>query len=300
MYPQFCIFEERGAISGQQLGQFMLEQIKTGGGKLIRGKLVGVEGIAPFRLQVDVSGETMQVSADRVVNAAGPFLKDVGTMIGEELPVSCVYQQKISFEDRERALPRNMPFTIDLDGQSLNWSDEERAVLMEDIASAKLALPMPGAIHCRPDGAEDGRWIKLGWAYNDTPSDPHQAAPIDSQFPDIVLRGASRLNPGLSCLHRKATAGRPSLWWLLHHDRRELAADRSRWKLRWRFHCGRIVRLRNDGGLCDGRALRRLRRWSAIAGLCRVAQHGTVSESRADVLDYGVKKRSPIKWPGEK
>ena len=65
--------------------------------------------------------------------------------------------------------------------------------------------PMPGAIHCRPDGGERGRWIKLGWAYNKEPSQPTADLPTDGNFPEIVLRGASRLNPACA----PTTAGCP-------------------------------------------------------------------------------------------
>jgi glycine/D-amino acid oxidase-like deaminating enzyme len=134
-----------------------------------------------------------------VVNAAGPFFGNVARMLGEELPVHCVFQQKIAFEDRERALPRTMPFAIDLDGQELEWTEEERAVLASDPAGAALLRPMPGGIHRRPEGGDAGRWIKLGWAYNTRPGDPADAPPLDPNFPDVVLRGASRLTPALRC-----------------------------------------------------------------------------------------------------
>ena len=118
-------------------------------------------------------------------------------MVGEKLPLSCVYQQKIAFEDREGAIPRTLPFTIDLDGQQLSWTDEERAELAADAETAGLLQPMPGGIHRRPEGGDGGRWIKLGWAYNTKPSDPHAEPPIDPNFPDVVIRGASRLSPAL-------------------------------------------------------------------------------------------------------
>lgn len=186
-----------GSISGQQLGQFMLEAIRGTGGKLLRGEVRAIEGAAPFLLTVQTPGGRLALKAERLVNAAGPFFTDVAAMLGEILPVSCVFQQKIAFEDRERVIPRHMPFTIDLDGQMIAWTAEEREILAEDPASAKLLAPMPGGIHCRPDGAEEGRWIKLGWAYNERPSDPHHEDPKDPQFPDTVLRAASRLHPGL-------------------------------------------------------------------------------------------------------
>lgn len=186
-----------GSISGQQLGQYMLETVKSAGGRLIRGEVVGAEGTAPFVLSVATADRTVRLRADRVVNAAGPFLRDVARLLGEDLPVSCVYQQKIAFEDHEGAVPRNLPFSIDLDGQTLNWTEEERALLADDPATAGLTQFIGGGIHCRPDGAETGKWIKLGWAFNQQTGDPHGAEPADDYFPDIVLRAASRLQPAL-------------------------------------------------------------------------------------------------------
>jgi glycine/D-amino acid oxidase-like deaminating enzyme len=186
-----------GSISSQQLGQHMLERIREAGGRLVRAKVDKIEGAAPFRLRLRTPDAVQTLRVERLVNAAGPLFRDIGLMLGEELPVTSVFQQKIAFEDREGAIPRDMPFSIDLDRQRLAWSDEERAILAGDPAASGLLEEMPGAIHCRPDGTEGGTWIKLGWAYNEQPSDPHGAEPIDPHFPDIVLRGASRLNPGL-------------------------------------------------------------------------------------------------------
>ena len=192
-----------GSISGQQLGQFMLETIRGAGGRLLRGEVMAIEASAPFMLAIGMREGSVNLRAERLVNAAGPFLRDIAAMLGEDMPVSCIYQQKISFEDRAGAIARTMPFTIDLDGQTLPWSNEERAILADDPATARLLAPMPGGIHCRANGAETGTWIKLGWAFNAKASDPHAPEPMDSQFPDIVLRAASRLHPGL-----KAYVGR--------------------------------------------------------------------------------------------
>ena len=198
---------QAGSISGQQLGQFMLEQVKANGGRLVRGEVAGIEPGSPFILSLRTPDGTRTLRAEKVVNAAGPFLNDIAAMTGETLDVSCVYQQKIAFEDREGIVPRNLPFTIDLDGQKLAWTDEEREVLAEDPATARLTGFMQGGIHCRPDGAEDGKWIKLGWAFNHASSDPHGPEPIDAQFPDIVLRAASRLQPGLAAYIGKLPRG---------------------------------------------------------------------------------------------
>ena len=187
-----------GSISGQQLGQFMLEALRDAGGRLLRGRVAGIATTSPFRLAIETDAGPATLRAERLVNAAGPFAGDVAAMLGETLPVACVFQQKIAFEDRARAIPRDMPFTIDLDGLVLPWTAEERGLLASDPATARLLEPMPGGIHCRPEGSESGTWIKLGWAFNTAPGEPHAEDPIDPAFPDLVLRAASRLHPGLA------------------------------------------------------------------------------------------------------
>jgi glycine/D-amino acid oxidase-like deaminating enzyme len=137
------------------------------------------------------------VRADVMVDAAGPYVAEIAALLGETLPITNVFQQKIAFEDVRVVIDRRMPFAIDLDGQVIDWTDEERALLADDPATRWLTEPMPGAIHCRPDGGERGKWIKLGWAYNKQPSQPTADQPTDKNFPEIVLRGASRLNPAL-------------------------------------------------------------------------------------------------------
>jgi glycine/D-amino acid oxidase-like deaminating enzyme len=187
-----------GSISAQQMGQAMLEAMRPAGVRVRRAEVRAISGGAPYTLELKTDAGVETLRAERVVNAAGPFVRDIAQMLGEDLPVKCVYQQKISFRDREAAIARDMPFTIDLDGQQLAWDEEDRALLAADPATRRLVEPMAGGIHCRPDGAVDGDWIKLGWAYNETASDPHADEPIDPHFPDIVLRGASRLHPRLA------------------------------------------------------------------------------------------------------
>ena len=187
-----------GSIDAQQMGQVMLESIREAGGRLVRGEVKSISRDSAFTLEIMAPDGVQSLRADRVVNAAGPFVRDVAAMLGEDLPVKCVFQQKIAFPDTEGAVPRVMPFSIDLDGQELAWSGEDRAVLADDEATRHLVEPMKGAIHCRPDGPVDGNWVKLGWAYNERASDPHGPEPIDPHFPDIVVRGASRLNPKLA------------------------------------------------------------------------------------------------------
>lgn len=186
-----------GDISGQQLGMYMLDYLKEAGAKRVIGEVKGIDAQDGFRIEVATSSGAETIDADRVVNAAGPFADKIAEMLGVELPVYHTFQQKIAFEDRAGAVPRALPFSIDLDDQKIDWTDEERNMLLEDPDFAWLAQNMPGAIHCRPDGGDNGKWVKLGWAYNEAPAKATWEQQLDENFPDIVLRGASRLNPAL-------------------------------------------------------------------------------------------------------
>jgi glycine/D-amino acid oxidase-like deaminating enzyme len=187
-----------GDISGQQLGMYMLERIRERGGKLLRGAVTSIDVGQAFTLEVD--GETA-IEAGQIVNAAGPFANRIAGMLGESLPVTNLFQQKIAFEDRLGAIRRDMPFSIDLDAKTLDWTDEEQALLADDPDLAWLTRTMPGGTHCRPDGGPKGKWVKLGWAYNQQISEPQEdlanEPTADPQFPEIVMRGAAAFIPAL-------------------------------------------------------------------------------------------------------
>lgn len=191
-----------GDISGQQLGMVMLEYLKSVGTQRISGEVKAIAANGPFTLDIH-EGESgsRRITADKLVNAAGPFAASIAAMLGQSLPVINTFQQKIAFEDRAKAIPRDMPFSIDLDEQQIDWLPEERELLLEEPDYAWLAETMPGAIHCRPDGGDHGSWIKLGWAYNDKPEAPTRDLPLDDNFPEVVLHGAARLNPSLKAYY---------------------------------------------------------------------------------------------------
>lgn len=190
-----------GDFSGQQMGQYMLEQIKLAGGKRLAAEVRGIENTQGFVLDVVGPAGSAQIRADVVVNAAGPFANRLAGMMDLELPIENVFQQKIAFEDSQGAVPRRAPFSIDLDEKELDWTQEEREWLASEPDMAWLAKKIAGGTHCRPEGGDDGKWVKLGWAYNDALSEPQQdlvdEPRYDPHFPEIVMRGAAVLQPAL-------------------------------------------------------------------------------------------------------
>ena len=190
-----------GNISSQQMGRYMLERIKKAGGRRVSAEVRGIEHSSKFMIDIDGPDGNGQITADIVVNAAGPFAKELAAMLDTDLPIKNVFQQKIAFDDELAAIPRNLPFSIDLDEQTLDWTPDESEMLAEDPDMAWLTRPIPGVTHCRPDGGDAGSWVKLGWAYNSEVSQPQQDLAneplFNDQFPEIVLRGTAALNPSL-------------------------------------------------------------------------------------------------------
>lgn len=190
-----------GEISSQQMAQYMLERISDAGGKRLRARLQGISLNGGFSLEIDGPDGIEIIHAESIINAAGPFAKDVAAMLGVDLPIRNLFQQKIAFEDRCSAIPRTLPFSIDLDDQQLKWTAEERDLLADDPEMQWLLTDISGGVHCRPEGGATGRWVKLGWAYNKETSEPQEEAlndtHFDPQFPEIVMRGAMALNPAL-------------------------------------------------------------------------------------------------------
>lgn len=193
-----------GDISGQQMGQFMLERIRERGGKRLVAHVAALQAKpGGFLLETNGDDGIGQVRAGKVVNAAGPFAKEVAAMLGIELPLEHLLQQKIAFEDHAGAISRQMPFAIDLDERKLDWTPEERDLLAGDDDLRWLVEAIAGGIHCRPDGGDRGRWIKLGWAFNRAISEPRSDPVLNPQFPEIVLRGATALNASLKTYYGK-------------------------------------------------------------------------------------------------
>jgi len=197
-----------GAISAQQMGQYMLQSFKQASGEFICAEVSGIDLDKGF--EIHAQHHNISIKAERIVNAAGPFIKEIAAMLSVKLPVHNTLQQKIAFEDTAKTIPRQMPFSIDLDAQHIDWTDEERELLAESGEHEWLTRELPGAIHCRPEGGDNGSWLKLGWAFNNAHAEPVRTPELMDAFPEIVLRGAARLNPKLKQYYGKLPAS-------LHH-----------------------------------------------------------------------------------
>ena len=188
-----------GWFSVQQLGMYLLEKAREHGVRFLSARVEGVE-VKRGRVQAvaarnDSGG--FVISTPAFVNAAGPFFKEVGSMVGVDLPVFSELHVKMSFKDHLGLLPRNAPLLIWTDPVSLPWSEEERALLSEYEETRRFLEEMPSGVHTRPEGGPASDVVIGLWAYHAVPVEPAFPISFDNRYPEMVLRGLATMIPGL-------------------------------------------------------------------------------------------------------
>lgn len=183
--------ERAGALDVYALGSLLLSQARSGGVRFQQGSIESLQRHADgFELQVAGA----KLFTEQLVLTSGPFVADMAAQLGVDLPLENIAQRKFVIPDPAGVIPRDMPFTICADPLHLNWSEEERAVIGEDPAYAWLLEEFPPGLHIKPEGRDQ---IKLGWAFNRSAEAPRWDIPVDHDFPNLVVLGASQFVPGL-------------------------------------------------------------------------------------------------------
>jgi glycine/D-amino acid oxidase-like deaminating enzyme len=187
-----------GWLSAQQLGMVMLEAIRERGVKVLRGKMVGIDtaGGRVRSVEVERDGERQSLDATHLVLAAGPMQKDMGELLGIDLPILAECHLKVSFPDPQGAM-RAAPMLIWLDDQHLPWSEEERAALAEDEESRWLLERFPWGVHGRPEGHGPGSTFIVLFNHHQGPADIVFPLPEQPHYPEIALRGMATMVPAL-------------------------------------------------------------------------------------------------------
>ncbi len=189
-----------GRLSAQQLGMHMLEEARARGARLLCGRVEGVD-VSQGRVQaVHLGGEAgpITITTNTFVNAAGPFVEQVGEMVGVDLPVVCELHSKIAFNDPLRVVPRTAPLYYWADPQMLPWSEEELALLAGSSETQWLLESFPSGPHGLPEGGLDSPVLLALWTYDIETLEPVvPLPPPDPHYFEVVLRGLSRMIPGL-------------------------------------------------------------------------------------------------------
>jgi glycine/D-amino acid oxidase-like deaminating enzyme len=188
-----------GFFSAHQLGMYMLNRAREHGVKLIEARVESVEITKGqvTAVQVSSSEGLQRIATSNFVNAAGPFLKPVGRMVGVDLPVFSELHAKIAIKDNLRVFPRDAGLIIWSDPQFLPWTKDERTLLDQEEDMHYMLKEFPDSVHARPDGPSDSPIVLLLWTYHLDPVDPIFPLQFDPHYPEIVLRGLSTMIPAM-------------------------------------------------------------------------------------------------------
>lgn len=183
-----------GWLSAQQLGMYLFEAARERGVRYESARVESIEVKDNCVCGVKLaSGES--IHTPMLINAAGPFLKYVGRMLGIELPVQTELHMKAAIRDSLSVVGRQAPLLIWEDSQFLPWDEDEREALSADDETRWLAEPFPSGVHTRPEGSDESQTILMLWEYRSQVTEPDWPPPLDLQYPEIVLRGLTALLP---------------------------------------------------------------------------------------------------------
>jgi glycine/D-amino acid oxidase-like deaminating enzyme len=183
-----------GWFSGQQLGMYMLERAREKGARLRSGRVDAVDTRGGRVRSVTVSGT--RVDTATFVDAAGPFVAPVASLLGVELPVFCERHAKIAFPDGLHAMPRGAPMSIWIDPVRLPWSEEERRAFADE--HPRLLDELPPGVHGRPEGSGDSPIVLLVWTYDAGPVPPTFPLLVDPAYSEVAVRGIARMIPAFA------------------------------------------------------------------------------------------------------
>ncbi len=182
-----------GWLSAQQMGMYMLEQSRMNGVSFEKSRVVSVQSrngqVQSIQLDSDENVDT-----PLFVNASGPYLKTVGLLLDEELPVYTELHYKAAIQDSLGVVDRSAPLLIWEDAQVLPWNSEEKSNLEETAETRWLTDQLPSGVHTRPEGPGDSQTILMLWDCRTRRMDPVWPPP-DDLYSEIALRGLAAMLP---------------------------------------------------------------------------------------------------------
>ncbi len=188
-----------GWLSAQQLGAYLLQQGRANGVELVNGRLeeVSLDEGRVRSVFIRTGQGKLKIQADKFVIAAGPFQKQVASLIGVDLPVYNELHPKVAFKDNLGVIPPDAPLMIWDDPLHLYWNDHEIEELAAYEDTSWLLDRFPAGVHFRPEGSGEGSYLLGLWTYDIKEQEPVPDPVFDQEYPEIILRGLVRMVPGL-------------------------------------------------------------------------------------------------------
>jgi len=208
-----------GFFSGHTLGMYLREKAKDLGVQEVRAKVVAVDqdsrGVCAVRT---ARGDVIQTR--RFVNASGPFVRQVTSLLQVDIPVETGMWEKMVIADYLGVMPRSAPVLVLHDRQRLAWSQEERDLWTADEGYRWFLDELPEGVYMRPEGGLGSQGFLIGWAYNECPfevevdrtgqsgrtgagaaCEPRWEPQLSPEFPDLALHAAAKMVPGLAAYY---------------------------------------------------------------------------------------------------
>ena len=160
-----------GWLSAQQLGMYLLETGRRRGVRFETARVTGVD-VENSRIQGVRLSSGERVDSPILLMLPGPYLKDIGRLLGIDLPVHTELHLKAAVKDPLGVVGREAPLLIWTDPQSLPWEVEEREALAEDEKTRWLTESFPAGVHTRPEGAGESQTILMLWEYQTRVMEP--------------------------------------------------------------------------------------------------------------------------------
>jgi glycine/D-amino acid oxidase-like deaminating enzyme len=183
-----------GWLSAQQLGMYLLDMARKRGVQFESARVTAVD-LANGRVNGVRLSSGKRVDSPIFINAAGPYLKEVGKLLGVDLPVYTELHLKAAIKDSLGVVGRDAPLLIWNDLQTLPWEEDERETLAEDDETRWLTESFPAGVHTRPEGAGESQTILMLWEYQTKVTEPIWPPKMDEQYPEIALRGLATMLP---------------------------------------------------------------------------------------------------------
>jgi sarcosine oxidase subunit beta len=183
-----------GWLSAQQLGMYLLETARRYGIQFESEQVTGVD-VVNGRVKGVRLGTGEFIDSPIFIAAPGPYLKNVGKMLGLELPVFTELHLRAAVKDTLGVVGRDAPLLIWDDEQALPWETEEREALAADPEARWLTEMFPAGAHTRPEGMGESQTILMLWDFKTKVVDPLWPPTFDEQYPEIALRGLAAMLP---------------------------------------------------------------------------------------------------------
>lgn len=189
-----------GWLSAQQLGAYLLAQARAMQVEFIHGRVaqVAVEAGRVQTVMIETPAGHQRVQAGALVIAAGPFLKQMASLVGVELPVYNELHAKVAIQDYLGVVPSSVPLMLWDDPVQLPWSEEERTELAASQKTRWLLQTFPSGVHFRPEGKGRGAYLLGIWTYDIQKQEPVPEPSFDPYYAEVILRGLIQMIPGLS------------------------------------------------------------------------------------------------------